>query len=172
MIKMIVAHGLHGEIGSNNRLLWHLPEDLALFKAKTQGDAVCMGRLTYESLPFDNGLPNRKNYVVSTTPRKSAITANVVWMNSITSTISVHNMWGERKDLWIIGGATVYRQAENLVDEIHVTEVYKGYAEADTHYRPDLSDFYEDTEQRLDVSNSEVMAIVKVYKRRRRLDEE
>tara|TARA_R110000851_G_scaffold328924_1_gene500363 strand:- start:184 stop:684 length:501 start_codon:yes stop_codon:yes gene_type:complete len=166
VLKLIVAHGHNGEIGSNNQLLWHLPKDLAMFKVKTQRDTVLMGRLTFESLPFSQGLPNRQNYVVSDTPRKSAVTAPVVWMNSIPSAISVHNMWGEDKDLWIIGGATVYKQGETMVDEIHVTEVHEMFPDADTYYIPDLTKFYEDVGQRQDVSSPQIRATAKVYLRK------
>lgn len=165
MIKLIVAHGRNGEIGGDNRLLWHLPKDLTMFKNKTQKDTVMMGRLTYESLPFSNGLPNRQNYVVSSVPHKSGISASVVWMTSISGAISVHNRLKEDKDLWIIGGAKIYQQAELYVDEIHVTEVHEDFPEADTYYLPDLRGFYEDTTQSQDVSSDKIKATAKVYLR-------
>tara|TARA_R110002153_G_scaffold58217_4_gene159678 strand:+ start:197 stop:703 length:507 start_codon:yes stop_codon:yes gene_type:complete len=168
MIKLIVAHGRNGEIGGDNKLLWHLPKDLIMFKDKTQKDTVMMGRLTYESLPFSNGLPNRQNYVISSTPRKSAVNSPVVWMNSIKSALEVHSLWDNTKDLWVVGGATLYKQVECVIDEIHVTEVHEDFPEADTYYLPDLSSFYEDTAQRKDVSSAKIKATAKVYLRNKK----
>lgn len=168
MIKLIVAHGHNGEIGINNQLLWYLPKDLAMFKVKTNHSKVCMGRLTFESLPFSNGLPNRQNYVISATPRKSYMSAPVVWMSSLESAIACHEAldFENKEVMWIVGGATIYKQAEDLVDEIHVTEVHEIFPDADTHYMPNLKGFYEDVGQRVDVSHEHIRATSKVYLRK------
>ncbi len=165
MIKMIVAHGWDGEIGADNQLLWYLPKDLQMFKSKTRGSAVCMGRKTYESLPFKNGLPDRKNYVISRTPRKSAITSPVVWFSDIEGVIQTSSLFNNIGDLWVIGGAEVYKQFEPYVSEMHITEVHCDF-EADTFYKPNLEGFYEDVGQRVDVSNGYLKATSKVYLRK------
>ena len=59
MLKMILATGLNGELGKNNQLLMHIPEDLKHFKKVTDGKVVVMGRKTAESLPNGKPLPNR-----------------------------------------------------------------------------------------------------------------
>ena len=58
-----------GIIGANNTLPWHIPQDLALFKALTVNSTVVMGRRTWESLPV-KPLPNRLNIVISRTPEQ------------------------------------------------------------------------------------------------------
>ena len=63
MFSLIVAVGKNNEIGKNNQLLWHIPEDLKNFKKITAGKTVIMGRNTYESI--GRALPNRKNIVLS-----------------------------------------------------------------------------------------------------------
>ena len=63
MFSLIVAVGKNNEIGKNNQLLWHIPEDLKNFKKLTAGKTVIMGRNTYESI--GRALPNRKNIVLS-----------------------------------------------------------------------------------------------------------
>ena len=63
MFSIIVAIGKNNEIGKNNKLLWHIPEDLKKFKKITSGKTVIMGRNTYESI--GKPLPNRHNIVLS-----------------------------------------------------------------------------------------------------------
>ena len=66
MFSLIVAIGKNNEIGKNNQLLWHIPEDLKNFKKITTGKTVIMGRNTYESI--GRPLPNRKNIVLTRNP--------------------------------------------------------------------------------------------------------
>ena len=63
MISIIVAVAENGVIGDNNRLLWHISEDLRRFKRITTGHPVVMGRKTWESL--GRPLPGRENVVVT-----------------------------------------------------------------------------------------------------------
>ena len=63
MFSLIVAVGKNNEIGKNNQLLWHIPEDLKNFKKITTGKMVIMGRNTYKSI--GRALPNRTNIVLS-----------------------------------------------------------------------------------------------------------
>ena len=65
MISMIVAMDANRVIGYKNKLPWYIPDDLKNFKQLTSNNVVVMGRKTYESLPFQHGLPNRINVVVS-----------------------------------------------------------------------------------------------------------
>ena len=66
MFSLIVAVGENNEIGKNNQLLWHIPEDLKNFKKITMGKTVIMGKNTYKSI--GKPLPNRKNIVLSRNP--------------------------------------------------------------------------------------------------------
>tara|TARA_R110000850_G_scaffold46581_1_gene117295 strand:- start:161 stop:694 length:534 start_codon:yes stop_codon:yes gene_type:complete len=170
MIKLIVATGLNGEIGKGNTLLWHLPKDLALFKKKTFDDAVIMGNSTYMSLPmYPMSLPDRESIVLSTEKREdfSFGQDDEIMFYSNIETLVQHITYGQKRYPeyvdWIIGGASIYRQLEHLVDEIHVTEVQANYPEADKFYSPNLEGFTEDVSQRVNVSSEDLKAAVKVY---------
>lgn len=169
MIKLIVACGINGEIGGNNKLLWSLPKDLQLFKEKTLSDDLLIGRKTYESLPtYPKGLPERGLIVLTSQELEDIYcedsNSDVVFFNTMTKTIRFlkHvNRWND--GYWIAGGKGIYEHFEHLADEIHITEVDESFPEADTFYKPDLSDYTEDVSQRVDVSSDTLKAVAKVY---------
>ena len=168
MIKMIIATGINGEIGFNNQLLWNIPEDLKYFSTQTRGSAVIMGNTTYKSLPFSNGLPKRYNIVLSSVVRESswmhfdtpAIVSDIEWLRK-EGLLSLETMG---VDVWIIGGASVYEQFKDLVEEVHWTQVNCTYPYADTYFDmkwvSDESKYYLDHEEDLNY-----MSKVCVYKR-------
>lgn len=139
-IKMILCTNEYGDLGFKNTLLFHIPEDLALFKEKTEGHNVLMGRKTFDSLPFKNGLPNRKNFVVSRTPRKSGWSMDTVWITSLSERVVSMMSDGlfiqQETDLWVIGGAEIYKLMEDYVDEVHWTVVDEYVTDVDTVYSP------------------------------------
>lgn len=128
---MIVATGNNFEIGKGNSLLWNLPEDLRYFKQQTLNQKVVMGSNTFKSLPFENGLPKRENYVIT---RDLGCLCNVTTDVKFISALDMQyilNSLGKHQDYWIIGGAQIYDQFIDFVDEIHWTCVEKEYPEAD-----------------------------------------
>ena len=133
MIKMILATGMNGELGNKGELLFNCPEDLSLFKKKTMGCAVIMGRKTFESLPFKDGLPGRQNYVMSSKSR--ANTDNVTWCKGINSK-EIMLLIASGVDIWIIGGAEIYALFEDMCDEFHWTIFDEPVDEYDTEYIP------------------------------------
>ncbi|KDN17211.1 dihydrofolate reductase [Amycolatopsis rifamycinica] len=127
MIGLIWAQSANGVIGRDGALPWHLPEDLKHFRATTAGAAVLMGRRTWESLPPRfRPLPGRRNLVLSRTPQDSVET-----FADLPSALAA-----EAGDLWVIGGAAVYRAALPFADRIVVTEIREPF-EGDT-YAPDV----------------------------------
>lgn len=129
MIKMILATDINGGLGLNNSLPWHIPEDLQYFKSVTEGKTVVMGRKTFDSLPFKNGLPNRLNWIISNN-KKSAGIGNIVtglieWEHHADYLSRV------RGDIWVIGGKSIYEQLFPYVGEIHHSVLNKEY-ECDT----------------------------------------
>lgn len=121
---MILAMDLDGCIGKDNGLPWRLRADMLRFKRLTVGEghnAVLMGRTTWESLPEAyRPLDNRLNIVVTRNQEYALEGVNVSY--SIEKGLLV----AEEKDseiCWIIGGANVYEQCRELVEEIHVTMV-------------------------------------------------
>lgn len=129
MIKMVLATDEKGGIGLDGKLPWHIPEDLKYFKEITEGQTVVMGRKTFESLPFEHGLPNRLNWIISNN-RNSAGIGNIV-TDLATWAANLEYLNRVRGDIYIIGGASVYEQLFPYVEEIHHS-CMKGLYECDT----------------------------------------
>lgn len=121
-IGLVWAQAANGVIGADGSLPWHLPEDLARFKALTMGCTVVMGRRTWDSLPArSRPLPGRRNVVLSRTPGWRADGAVVA--------VSLEEaLEGAPDDVWVVGGATVYQAALDRADTLVVTELAEPYA--------------------------------------------
>lgn len=114
MIGLIWAQAANGVIGRDGALPWHLPEDLAHFRQLTTGATVVMGRRTWESLPPKfRPLPGRRNVVLTRDPAWSADGAEVV--HDLDAALT--------GDVWVIGGAAVYRDALPVADRLAITDV-------------------------------------------------
>ena len=119
MISLIAAVAKNLAIGKNGQLLWHLPEDMRYFRETTRGKPVIMGRKTWESLPDAfRPLPGRKNIVISRNPAYDAAGATLV--GSLSEAIGQTH---EAEEVFVIGGAEIYRQALPLAQRLYVTEV-------------------------------------------------
>ncbi len=115
-ISLIVAMARNRVIGTNNTLPWHLPADLKHFKALTMGHHIVMGRKTYESI--GKPLPGRISVVV--TRNAGYAPPGVITANSLEAAISACD--GEN-EIFIIGGAELYRQSITFADRIYLTEI-------------------------------------------------
>lgn len=114
MIGLIWAQSRNGVIGRDGQLPWHIPEDLAHFRAVTTGATVVMGRRTWESLPPTfRPLPGRRNVVLTRDPSWSADGGYVV--HDLAAALT--------GDTWVIGGEAVYRDALRYADRLAVTDV-------------------------------------------------
>lgn len=124
MISIIAAVARNGVIGKDNRLLWHLPEDMRHFRETTRGKPVIMGRKTWESLPDAfRPLPGRHNIVVS---RNSGYQpAGATPAASLEDAIQKA---GEVDEAFVIGGAELYRQAMPIADRLYLTEIDRDFA--------------------------------------------
>ena len=131
-ISFIVAKAENNVIGINNKLPWHLKDDLQNFKKITMGHHMLMGRKTFESI--GKALPGRMSLVISSEPK--AVTDQVVWFSSIFRAIKFAERAGET-ELFIIGGEKIFKSALSLADRIYLTEV-KGDVKGDTYF-PQLS---------------------------------
>jgi dihydrofolate reductase len=117
MIAIIVAVAENGVIGSDNRLPWHLPDDLKRFKALSLGKPVVMGRHTFDSI--GKPLPGRMNIVVS---RQHGLTIpGTVVAASLDAALAAA---GDAREIAIIGGAEIFREALPRTDTIHLTRVH------------------------------------------------
>ena len=122
-IALIYARAANGVIGHNGTMPWHLPEDLAHFKALTQGHPVIMGRKTWDSLPARfRPLPGRTNIVI--TRQEDWDETGAQRSSSLRDALQkAENLDGTPSQAWVIGGAQIYAQAMPLADELVVTEI-------------------------------------------------
>jgi dihydrofolate reductase len=128
-VGLVWAQAANGVIGSGGGLPWHLPEDLARFRTLTLGSTVVMGRATWDSLPpAVRPLPGRTNVVLSRQPDWAAPGAVVA--RSLAEALD------QPGDVWVIGGASVYRAALPLADLVVVTELAREF-DGDT-WAPEL----------------------------------
>lgn len=128
MINIIVAIDRNLAIGNQNKLLFWLPNDLKRFKELTTGNTIIMGRNTFLSLP-KGALPNRRNIVLST--RKGATFPGAETFASLEEAIAHCN---KEENIYIIGGASVYKQALPIADALCITEVDDEAPIADTYF--------------------------------------
>ena len=127
-ISIIAAIAENNAIGKNNKLLWRLPADMRRFKDLTTGHAVIMGRKTFESLP-KGPLPNRKNVILTTMPEAGFV--NCFACESMGAALDICE---KEDEIFILGGALVYRQALRIADKMYNTRVHGEYKDADTFF--------------------------------------
>ncbi len=117
MTTIVVALDRKNGIGKENKLLWHLPEDLKHFKAITSGHPVIMGRKTYESI--GRPLPNRTNIVISR--RTDWFQEGILIVGSIKEALKFAKKIDE--NIFILGGGNIYEQTLEVADKLEVTRV-------------------------------------------------
>ena len=127
MIILIAAAGLRYEIGVNNKLPWRIPSDLKMFKELTLNSDVIMGRKTYDSI--GKPLPNRNNYVL--TGRSHIDGVSVV--SNLPSFIDKYKD-NEEKDIYVIGGHSLYLQTIRDADKIILNKVNGVFLESDAGF--------------------------------------
>ena len=127
MLSIIVATANNNVIGGENKLLWHIPEDLKRFKEITSGNTIIMGRKTFESLP--GVLPNRKHIVITRDKNYTVDNNNVEVVHNVDEVIN--NFINTPEVAFIIGGGQIYKQLIHSVDKIFLTKVLKDF-EGDT----------------------------------------
>ena len=140
MISIIAAVAKNRAIGYQNKLIYWLPNDLKRFKALTTGHTIIMGRNTFLSLP-KGALPNRRNIVLSRSQK--AFSGCDVY----ASLEEALKHCSPDEDIYIIGGASVYRQALKLADRLCLTEIDDTPTEADTFFPPYEDDWKEESRE-------------------------
>ncbi len=134
-ISIIVAIGKNREIGKDNKLLWHIPEDLERFKRITLGHPIIMGRRTFESI--GRILPNRTNIIV--TRDENYQKEGSIVCHSLEEAIEIAKKSPGSEEIFIIGGGQIFEQAIKLADKLYLTLIEQSF-EADTYF-PDYSVF-------------------------------
>lgn len=137
MINIIAAIDSKRGLGKDNKLSWHISDDLKRFKSLTQNHPVIMGRKTFQSI--GKALPQRTNIVITSDPNFKA--ENVITVNSIEDAITKAKESEGFEEIYIIGGGQIYKQAleKDLVDRLYLTLI-KGDFNADTFF-PEYSKF-------------------------------
>ena len=127
MISIIACVGKKLELGKNNDLIWHLPNDLKYFKKVTTGKTVVMGRKTFLSLP--GILPKRRNIVLQLKDEEKIDGVEIY--NDIPSILEAVK---DEDETFIIGGASIYRQFLEYADKLYLTEVKETCADAEVFF--------------------------------------
>lgn len=117
-ITLIAAAGEHNELGKNNDLLWHLPEDFKRFKSLTTGHYIIMGRKTFESFP--KPLPNR-THIIITRSKDYEVPQGCIVVNSLTEALQ---SCPKEENVFVIGGGEIYQQSIAMADCIELTRVH------------------------------------------------
>lgn len=132
MIKSIIAAVAdNGVIGDNNRLIWHLPADFRYFKNTTKDHYVIMGRKTFESM---GGKPLKERTNIIVTRNMDYKPSGGFVMHSLDQALRRCKEDGQQ-EVFILGGAEIYRQSMTFADKLYITEVH-GEFEGDTHFPP------------------------------------
>jgi len=126
-ISIIVAIAENLAIGKDNKLLWHLSDDLKRFKKLTTGHALIMGRNTFLSLP-NGALPNRRHIVISDKPGEVFDSCEMA--SSIEKAVQLA---GSDEECFVIGGGMVYKQFLPIAGKLYLTRVHASF-DADTFF--------------------------------------
>lgn len=134
ILSHIVAVDKNWAIGKDNKLPWHLPEDLKFFKETTSGKIMIMGRKTFDSL--GRLLPGRMHIVIS---RSSPVSnnENLIYVSSLDAAIALAKSMIPKwpNEVFIMGGGEIYRQSIDLIDRLYLTQIDK-VVDGDTFYSP------------------------------------
>lgn len=133
MISMICAVGKNRGIGFENKLPWHLPEDLRHFKKITMGHCIIMGQKTFESI--GKALPGRKNIILTLDRDYKAENCEI--SNNLEEIANKYK--DSEEEVFVIGGASIYRQFIKYAKKLYLTLV-DDFPQADAFF-PDYSEF-------------------------------
>lgn len=156
-LSIICAKGINNEIGLNNKLLWHIKEDLEFYKNMTIGKNIIMGRNTFESMP-PNALKDRNPIVLS-----SKQIDFVTCYKDIN--LLLENIEKSEEEFLVVGGARVYYEFLEYVDTMYLTQIYKSF-NADTYFPTFDYNCWDETLIK-DCMDYELPYKRKVYKRKR-----
>lgn len=129
MISFILAMDENRVIGKDNKLPWHLPEDLKFFKRVTMGHPIVMGRKTYDSI--GKPLPGRENII---------ITRNVNYRNDDCTVFNhlddflAYSQQKPEEEFFVIGGAEIFNQLLSNADRLYITEIHEKF-DGDTFFQ-------------------------------------
>ncbi len=126
-LTIIAAASENNAIGMNNKLIWHLSDDLKRFKTLTSGHHIIMGRKTFESFP--KPLPNRTHIVITRQPNYK-VPNDVIVVNTLEDALDASK---NDSQPYIIGGGEIYKEAVLIAEKIELTRIHETF-EADTFF--------------------------------------
>lgn len=129
MIALIVAYDNNKLIGKDGKMPWYIKGELKRFRELTENHIVIMGRKTYESIGIP--LKNRINIILSTNSEFNV--ENCLFFNDLEKSINYAKSNYPQKDIYIIGGASVYLPSLDIVDRMYITEIDFEY-DGDTYF--------------------------------------
>lgn len=132
-IKMIMCTDAFGALGYKGDLIYKISEDLKRFKKLTEGSIVIMGRKTLESIP-NQYLPDRINVVLTTDKNYKPKNSGVIVMHDVDTVLNHYSNGEQDKDVFIIGGETLYNQFFDHVQVVHLTRVLQTSDVFDTEF--------------------------------------
>lgn len=133
MLSIVVAISENNVIGKNNKLLWHIPEDMKRFKELTTGHTIIMGRKTFESI--GKVLPDRRHIILTRDSEYVVNNENVEIVNDINE---LDSHIDETEENFIIGGAIIYNQLIKRANKVYMTKIHKVF-DGDAYF-PKLSE--------------------------------
>ena len=119
-ITIIAAVSKNNVLGKNNKLIWHIPDDLKRFKKLTLGHSVIMGRKTFESIA--KPLPQRKNIILTRNQNYKA--KGTLIAHNVKEAL---NFCENDNQPFIIGGGEIYKLFMNISNKIELTRIHKSY---------------------------------------------
>jgi dihydrofolate reductase len=119
ILSLIVAMSENNVIGANQKLPWHLPEDLKRFKKLTLGHPIIMGRKTYDSI--GRILPGRTNIIVTRSVNRSV--EGAVMAASVNDALKPYK--SSDQEIFIIGGGEIFSQTLSVCDRIYLTLIHQ-----------------------------------------------
>ena len=128
IISLVVAFAKDNAIGANNKLLWHLPNDLKFFKNLTWGMPIIMGRKTFVSIA-GKPLPGRINIVITRDKSSLPVQENLWVVSSIEDAIEKASET-DCNEAFIIGGGEIYKQSISIANKIYLTRVDAVFSDA------------------------------------------
>lgn len=128
MLSLIVAMSKNNVIGKDNKLIWHLPEDLKRFKTLTTGKTIIMGRKTFESL--GRVLPNRKHVVLTKSKDFYIENEQVEILHELSD---INKYINTEEECFVIGGGKIYSQLIEKAKKLYITKIYEEF-EGDTYF--------------------------------------
>lgn len=163
-MNCIVAVDANWGIGYKNDLLVSIPADMKMFREKTTGNVIIMGRKTLESFP--NGLPLKNRVNIMLTKSGEASGNGEIVVHSVEEAVEEAKKYAD-KEVYVIGGASIYEQFLPYVDKAYVTKIDHAYA-ADTYFpNLDLNEDWEMTQESDEQTYFDLIYTFAVYERKR-----